>query len=156
MYFHVLLLNPKYMYIYTALVSGPTYGDQLWLRLYMYMCDIQMHIYLLCLSCMHVFCSLIRDSAPVINTIIIGGCVLLLVTCYLLGVDTNTPQLDGDQPNISDAHLLEDSDKEGIPDRRNKRYAIICNVSTHVQNVYMCSCTCICWLLLSNRHVWGV
>ena len=75
------------------------------------------------------FCSLIRNSAPVINTIIICGCVLLLVTCYLLGVYTRTPQLDGDQHNISDAHLLEESEKNDIPDRRN----IICNVSMYVE-----------------------
>ena len=63
--------------------------------------------------------------------------MLLLVTCYLLGVDTKTPQLDGDQPNISDAHLLEDSEKDDIPDRRNKRYATICNVSIYIVHVLL-------------------
>ena len=89
---------------------------------------------------MHVFYSLIRESAPLINTIIICGCVLLLVTCYLLGVDTRTPQQGGDQPNISDAHSLEDD----IPDRRNKSNAIICNVSIY-------GCTCTNWNRSSSR-----
>ena len=72
-------------------------------------------------------CSLIRDSAPIINTIIIGGCVLMLVTCYLLGVDTQTPSLDGDDPAEADEDNIE-NDMESINDRRNARYASICNV----------------------------
>lgn len=101
------------------------------------LCDVHVHAIFVYHVCTYtcVFCSLIRDSAPIINTIIICGCVLLLVTCYLLGVDTKTPTLDGDQPNISDAHLLEDSEKDDIPDRRNKRYAIICNVRKHLLHV---------------------
>eukprot|EP00731_Ephydatia_muelleri_P024104 Em0016g375a len=49
---------------------------------------------------------LIADSAPHINTIVIMGCLLLLITCYLLGVDSNNPPL-------------------ASPDSK-QRYAIIC------------------------------
>ncbi|KAL5484018.1 hypothetical protein EMCRGX_G020445 [Ephydatia muelleri] len=51
---------------------------------------------------------LIANSAPHINTLIILGCLLLLATCYLLGIDSNNPPPD--------------------PQHINTRYAIICTL----------------------------
>jgi gamma-aminobutyric acid type B receptor len=68
---------------------------------------------------------LIRDSAPIINAIIICGCLLMLVTCYLLGVDTRTPTQDGDNPSDADEDNTE-SGREDINQQRNSRYADIC------------------------------
>ena len=70
--------------------------------------------------------SLIRDSAPLINVIIILGCILMLGSCYLLGIDTRTPSLPGDDPSITDDDLPVDS---SILQKRNERYGDICNVS---------------------------
>ena len=67
--------------------------------------------------------SLIRDSAPLINTIIIIGCILMLGSCYLLGVDTQTPQISGDDPSIIDDELSKD-----ILTKRNERYKLVCMV----------------------------
>ena len=61
---------------------------------------------------------LIADSAPHINTIVIMGCLLLLITCYLLGVDSNNPPL-------------------ASPDSK-QRYAIICMVRTCLVSGYIC------------------
>ena len=52
--------------------------------------------------------SLIKDSAPFINMIVTVGCILMLIACILLGIDSNTP-------------LDESVDKP--------RYGAICNVS---------------------------
>lgn len=43
--------------------------------------------------CLFTTARLIADSAPHINTIVLVGCLLLLTTCYLLGVDSNNPPL---------------------------------------------------------------
>ena len=72
-------------------------------------------------------CRLIRDSAPIINTIIICGCLLMLVTCYMLGVDTKTPTQDGDNPSDADEDNTE-SGREDINQQRDSRYANICIV----------------------------
>ena len=52
--------------------------------------------------------SLIKDSAPFINMIVTVGCILMLIACILLGVDSQTP-------------LDESNDRS--------RYGAICNVS---------------------------
>ena len=65
--------------------------------------------------------SLIANSAPIINAVIIIGCIMLLVACYLLGIDSGTPQVD---PNVQLKELL-----SMIDDYSKSRYAIICTVS---------------------------
>ena len=49
----------------------------------------------------------------------------MLVTCYLLGIDTQTPSVAGDA-SVADEDLLDE--ESHIIDSRNDRYAIICNV----------------------------
>lgn len=63
---------------------------------------------------------LIRDSAPFINLIIILGCILMLATCYLLGIDSATPPIDN--------RLNDDQDTldQSVIDNRNSRYGAIC------------------------------
>ena len=105
----------------------------IYMYMYIYMCTLYM--YNMCIeqnahACvydytLYVFHSLIRDSAPFINSVIICGCVLMLVTCYLLGIDTQTPSVAGDA-SVADEDLLDD--ESHIIDSRNDRYAIICNV----------------------------
>lgn len=51
---------------------------------------------------------LMANSAPHINTIVIIGCLLLLISCYLLGVDSNNPPL--------------------APSDVNQRYSTICKL----------------------------
>ncbi len=66
--------------------------------------------------------SLILDSAPLINTVIICGCILMLGTCYLLGIDSNTPK--------ADSQVLEEQEQVD-PDTiqaRDDRYAAVCTV----------------------------
>ena len=52
--------------------------------------------------------SLIKDSAPFINMIVTVGCILMLIACILLGVDSQTPRDESDDKS---------------------RYGAICNVS---------------------------
>ena len=99
-------------------------------------------------SCTCVQCSLIRDSAPLINTVIIGGCLLMLITCYLLGVDTQTPAQSGDDPDKADQDYEEDGKNE-ILSQRNYRYAVVCNVRPlcfHLYNMYT-------YNMYMNNHV---
>ena len=79
---------------------------------------------------MFIFYSLIQDSAPVINTIIICGCVVMLITCYLLGIDTQTPSHDGDDPSRSDEENTEMN--MDINEHRDDRYSTICTVSSQL------------------------
>ena len=72
-----------------------------------------------------IFCSLIRDSGPHINNIIIVGCLVMLVTCFLLGVDSSNPDTDEYVGNGNDDNILEFDIIAG----RNRRYATICMVS---------------------------
>jgi gamma-aminobutyric acid type B receptor len=68
------------------------------------------------LSCL---CSLMANSAPHINTIIIIGCIVMMATCTLLGIDSGTPQVtDGERKDI-----LADITEYG-----KTRYAVICTV----------------------------
>ncbi len=73
----------------------------------------------------HTPCRLIRDSAPLINIVIIIGCVVMLATAILLGIDSATPQ-------VEESYLKE-------------RYDIICNVSLDCNEcVYVCECVGVC------------
>ena len=71
------------------------------------------------------FSRLIRDSAPHINTIVIIGCIVMLLGCYLLGIDSKNP------PQPSDADYVDKQD-EDVPmdvfNARNHRYKVICTV----------------------------
>ena len=60
------------------------------------------------------------NSAPYINIILIIGCIVMLGSSILLGIDSGTPQVtNGSRDNILD---------EISPSAKN-RYAIICMVS---------------------------
>jgi gamma-aminobutyric acid type B receptor len=50
----------------------------------------------------------------------------MLVTCYLLGVDTQTPELPGDDPSKADEDNIETA--PDINNNRDARYAAICNL----------------------------
>ena len=69
--------------------------------------------------------SLIRDSAPHINSVVIVGCIVMLVGCYLLGIDSNNPPVPQYRKYVNE-------EDEVVPQdaiiARNARYAIICNV----------------------------
>ena len=60
---------------------------------------------------------LIANSAPYINTIIIIGCIIMMSTCVLLGIDSGTPAVQ------------EDIELENIPESAKDRYSYICIVS---------------------------
>ena len=61
---------------------------------------------------------MIRDSAPHINTVIIIGCIVMLVGCYLLGIDSDNP------PDRVDSN----DDMAEVMAARDSRYKIICTV----------------------------
>ena len=70
-------------------------------------------------------CRLIRDSAPLINIIIVCGCILMLATSFLLGIDSKTPDANTTMtPNVN----LTSQDMYA-----NERFGIICNVSLSVK-----------------------
>lgn len=68
-------------------------------------------------------CSLIADSAPHINTVIIVGCILMLGACYLLGIDSANPDAD------NDIFLTAEEVNQSTLNARNDRYASVCTVS---------------------------
>ena len=76
------------------------------------------------------FLRLIRDSAPHINTIVIVGCLVMLLGCYLLGIDSNNPPQEGDNDYI---HQQNDTVPMDVLLARNHRYKVICTVR-NVQN----------------------
>ena len=60
------------------------------------------------------------NSAPYINILLIIGCIVMMGSSILLGIDSGTPQVtNGERDNILD---------EIGPSAEN-RYAIICTVS---------------------------
>ena len=71
------------------------------------------------------FLRLIRDSAPHINTIVIVGCLVMLLGCYLLGIDSNNPPQEGDNDYV---HQQNDTVPMGVLLARNHRYKVICTV----------------------------
>lgn len=81
---------------------------------------------LLC-TCTNVFFAhrLIRDSAPHINTVVIIGCIVMLVGCYLLGVDSNNPPVPGSEGYVDNV----DNVPASVVDAQDYRYKVICNVS---------------------------
>ena len=68
-------------------------------------------------------CSLIRDSAPLINIIIVCGCIVMLATSFLLGIDSKTPDT---KTSMTQSGMIP-RDVYG-----NQRFGIICNVSLSV------------------------
>jgi len=66
---------------------------------------------------------LIRDSAPHINTVVIIGCIWILIACFLLGVDSANPPID---EHIADSAYTETEDVTAV---RDQRYKTICTVS---------------------------
>lgn len=79
---------------------------------------------------------LIRDSAPHINTVVIIGCCIMLLGCYLLGIDSNNPVQSGDEYVKQQDNAVPDN-MRGVLDARNERYKIICTVRN---GIIMCSC----------------
>ena len=66
------------------------------------------------------FCSLSRliwNSAPLINTVIVVGCIVMMVACILLGIDSGTPMIPMDTNGTITEEIT------------NERYASICTVS---------------------------
>ncbi|XP_019856011.1 PREDICTED: gamma-aminobutyric acid type B receptor subunit 1-like [Amphimedon queenslandica] len=64
---------------------------------------------------------LMANSAPYINIILIIGCIVMMGSSILLGIDSGTPQVtDGNRDNILDE----------INDSAKNRYAIICMTRT--------------------------
>ena len=61
-------------------------------------------------------CRLIRDSAPLVNMVIILGCILMLITAIMLGIDTQTPDI-----------------RTSAMEYINHRYTVFCNVSSTLQ-----------------------
>ena len=76
------------------------------------------HVHYLHHSLFYPFCfRLMKNSAPLINTVIIVGCILLMSTCILLGIDSANPKVVDGELDLTD-----------IPDSAKKRYATICTV----------------------------
>ena len=82
-------------------------------------------LFLLLLLLLLLFCShrLIANSAPLINTVVTVGCIMLLVACYLLGIDSGTPSVVPDDVPRQD--ILNDGN---LNDYGRTRYAILCSV----------------------------
>ena len=80
------------------------------------------------------FFRLIRDSAPHINTIVIIGCIVMLLGCYLLGIDSNNPPQAGDEEFV---HQQNDTVPMNVLLARNHRYKVICTVCN---SIVTCSC----------------
>ena len=82
--------------------------------------------------------SFIANSAPHINTVIIIGCIVMMATCVLLGIDSGTPQVTpGDRSNV-----LAD-----INDSGKQRYASICMVRRRYIGSY--------FIIYCHRFVYG-
>ena len=84
------------------------------------------------------FFSLIRDSAPHINSVVIVGCIIMLVGCYLLGIDSNNPPVSQYEKYVNEEDKKVPQD---VITLRDDRYAVVCNVSARgsVTIVYILS-----------------
>ena len=65
-------------------------------------------------------CSLMANSAPYINIMITIGCIVMMGSSILLGIDSGTPQVTNGKRD----DILDDIDESA-----KSRYAIICMVS---------------------------
>ena len=67
----------------------------------------------------------------------------MLVTCFLLGVDSSNPDIDDSVRNGE--NIIDDDLPQEILDSRNYRYSVICTVSV---------CVCVCaHVFLPDIHV---
>ncbi|XP_064396472.1 gamma-aminobutyric acid type B receptor subunit 1-like isoform X2 [Halichondria panicea] len=82
-----------------------------------YVCDVIIGISLIIAIALLIFnlatfrMPLIRDSAPLVNMVIILGCILMLITAIMLGIDTQTPDI-----------------RTSAMEYINHRYTVFCNL----------------------------